>query len=295
MEESILQKNITGNIQSVLDQVFGEEKEKQELINLFLSIQEENRQNNKEILEVIDTMRLEFRESLQKQTTILTDSVLQIQESIPELDIGTIIEQISATIIANIPEPIPGEPGLPGISPNMDEIVQKAVSVVSGRIKNGRTPVKGIDYHDGENFDPQIFIDYIKNNKFKPEDIEGLEQLITARQEQISRRGYLHGGGDTVAAGSNITITTDGNGKKVISAISGSSIASVDLSSQCTGSNRVFTVPANSGFLSLMGSDAPIIYQLNVDYTGSGTTTLTLDSGVNPPSLGATLELIYSE
>lgn len=101
MEESILQKNITGNIQSVLDQVFGEEKEKQELINLFLSIQEENRQNNKEILEFIDTMRLEFRESLQKQTIILTDSVLQIQESIPELDIETIIEQISATIIAN--------------------------------------------------------------------------------------------------------------------------------------------------------------------------------------------------
>lgn len=50
--------------------------------------------------------------------------------------------------------------------------------------------------------------------------IEGLEQTISAFQSQLGR-GYLHGGGDTVVAGTNITITTNSAGQKVISASGG--------------------------------------------------------------------------
>lgn len=53
--------------------------------------------------------------------------------------------------------------------------------------------------------------------KLKTKDIDGLEQTIQAFQSQLGR-GYLHGGGDTVVAGTGITITTNANGNKVISA-----------------------------------------------------------------------------
>lgn len=68
---------------------------------------------------------------------------------------------------------------------------------------------------------------------------------------------------------------------------------STDLSAQCNGVNKVFTVPTNTAFILLTGTDSPQIYRPIVDYTGSGTTTLTLDAGVNAPSLGATLILTY--
>ncbi len=64
-----------------------------------------------------------------------------------------------------------------------------------------------------------------------------------------------------------------------------------DLSSQCNGSNLIFTIPTFTTILSLVGTDAPIIYRPLIDFTASGT-TLTL-MGVNPPSLGATLLLTY--
>lgn len=75
---------------------------------------------------------------------------------------------------------------------------------------------------------------------------------------------------------------------------SGGSITySYDLSSQCDGVNKVFTVPANTNFVQLSGTDSPIIYKPITDYTGTGTTTLTLDAGINAPSSGATLILLY--
>lgn len=75
---------------------------------------------------------------------------------------------------------------------------------------------------------------------------------------------------------------------------SGGSITySFDLSSQCDGVNKIFTVPSNTNFVLLTGTDAPIIYKLNTDYTGSGTTTLTLTAAVFAPSSGATLILTY--
>lgn len=61
------------------------------------------------------------------------------------------------------------------------------------------------------------------NFKLKSEHISGLDQTINAFWNQVGRRGYLHGGGDTVVAGTNVTITTNKNGQKVISASGGAS------------------------------------------------------------------------
>ena len=70
--------------------------------------------------------------------------------------------------------------------------------------------------------DPMSVIDKILKlapDKFqlKTDNISGLAQTIRAFQSQIGTRGYLHGGGDTVTAGTNVTITTNSAGQKVIS------------------------------------------------------------------------------
>ena len=59
--------------------------------------------------------------------------------------------------------------------------------------------------------------------KFTMDNVEGLKQTMSAFQSQLGR-GYLHGGGDTVAAGTNITITTNAAGQKVINATSGTTL-----------------------------------------------------------------------
>lgn len=59
--------------------------------------------------------------------------------------------------------------------------------------------------------------------KLKSSNIDGLDQTISSFRHQISTRGYLHGGGDTVVAGTNITITPNANGTKTIASTGGSS------------------------------------------------------------------------
>lgn len=67
-----------------------------------------------------------------------------------------------------------------------------------------------------------------------------------------------------------------------------------DLSSLTDGATKSFTIPANTRIVWVGGSDAPGgQYTQTTDYTGSGTTTLTLTSAVAAPSQGATLHIIY--
>lgn len=78
--------------------------------------------------------------------------------------------------------------------------------------------------------------------KFKKEHIDGLEQTLSAFDHQL-RQGYLHGAGDTVTAGSNIVITTNSNGQKVISSTGGvGSWSTPPETPQPDGSVTVFTV-----------------------------------------------------
>lgn len=76
---------------------------------------------------------------------------------------------------------------------------------------------------------------------------------------------------------------------------SGSTIASYDLSDLLDGATKSFAVPANTQFLELKGSQFPFIYRKTTDFTGTGTTTLTLTAEVDAPQAGQTLILLYEE
>lgn len=67
-----------------------------------------------------------------------------------------------------------------------------------------------------------------------------------------------------------------------------------DLSDQCDGVTKSFTIPANSRVVLVQSTDAPSgILRKTVDWTGSGSTTLQLTAAVVAPAQGATLSLLY--
>ena len=68
-----------------------------------------------------------------------------------------------------------------------------------------------------------------------------------------------------------------------------------DLSAQCNGSNKVFTVPDVyvSGSLHLTGTHFPIIYRPGTDFTETGPAQITLASGTQAPNADDTLILQY--
>lgn len=74
----------------------------------------------------------------------------------------------------------------------------------------------------------------------------------------------------------------------------GNPVYSYDLSDQCDGSNKTFTVPAHSRAILLIGTDTPITYKPTTDFTISGI-TLSLTSQVAAPLAGATLIFVYAE
>lgn len=65
-----------------------------------------------------------------------------------------------------------------------------------------------------------------------------------------------------------------------------------DLSSQCNGSNKIFTVPRHRKIVLLTGTDFPIVYRPTTDFI-TANLILTLTSEVSAPSLGATLIFQY--
>lgn len=73
----------------------------------------------------------------------------------------------------------------------------------------------------------------------------------------------------------------------------GESTLYYDLSALCDGVTKTFTIPSNKRVLGVWGSDFPLSYRPSVDWTGSGTTTLTLTADTPAPSQGANLFILY--
>lgn len=154
-------------------------------------------------------------------------------------------EKLTDLITPLIPEPIPGEKGEKGdpgndaepidtdqlkaeilaeipIAPVIDET--KLLKKFLAQVPKNKASLKIIQ----ESFetDPMSVIDKILSLpedkfKLKSSQIDGLEQTLSSFRNQISSRGYLHGGGDTVVAGNNITIVSNSNGTKTINASGG--------------------------------------------------------------------------
>lgn len=112
--------------------------------------------------------------------------------------------------------------------------------------------------------------------KISHKNIEGLDDKFAETRSQVRNEVEQYG---------KNTWKRGGGG-------SGGTIQVADLSAQCNGSTKVFTIPSFTTIIGLVGTDAPIVYRPIVDFTVAAI-TLTLGAGVNAPSQGATLLLTY--
>lgn len=79
----------------------------------------------------------------------------------------------------------------------------------------------------------------LRKKKLKTDDIFDLNEKFEVLRREIRSASKMRGGGDTVSAGTNIAITVDSNGVKVISS-TGSGSATAPTSGVVNGVNRTF-------------------------------------------------------
>lgn len=154
----------------------------------------------------------------------------------------------------------PGEPGAPG--------------------KDGKTPQKGVDYFDGEPGKPgesvsldevaTAVIESLKKDGIPMSAISGLMNELASYRSRSMLGGQVRGGGDTVSAGTGISISYDSNGNKVIT---NTGTASNEIWGEVpTGSGTAFTIAntPTAGTLRLYRGGIRLIEGVGEDYTLSG-------------------------
>lgn len=144
-------------------------------------------------------------------------------------------ERLNAIAVIQGP---PGQQGKPGAAIKGDAGEPAVIDygfLISEVLDKLPTPKDGVSPIVDEEKLLEALFARIKQKGLKLSDIVGLEETITSfSNRMMNKEPYLHGGGDTVSAGSNITITNT-NGTKVISATSSA------------GTNVRDEVPAGSG------------------------------------------------
>ena len=62
-------------------------------------------------------------------------------------------------------------------------------------------------------------------------------------------------------------------------------VTATDLSASLNGVTKIFTIPANTAIVLVVSSSVPFVFRPTVDFTGTGTTTLTFTAAVDESSM----------
>lgn len=86
-------------------------------------------------------------------------------------------------------------------------------------------------------------------------------------------------------------------GSFVNATVAGTNFIREDISDQCDGVTKVFTVSNNyqSGKIYIVGTQFPRVYRPIIDFTESGSNEITLTSAVSAPATGQSLIAIYQK
>lgn len=169
-------------------------------------------------------------------------------------------EQVISAVLGKITIPKDGKPGKDAVITK--DHIEKIAEVASKKVKIPET----------KSPDPINVIDEImkmpEGKRLSSKHIDGLEQTLNSFRTQMSR-GYLHGGGDTVAAGTGITISVNSKGTKIINATgSGGSWNQDKVLTRTNGTN--YTLPSAPTSVLFLYLNGQLILNTR-DYTYSGT------------------------
>lgn len=222
---------------------------------------------------------------------VVLQKILEIQKGEPGKDAEPVdIDAVIQSILSQIKIPIPKD-GKPGRDAVVDEesIVKKVIKKIPKP-----EPVKA----------PKIDHDAIVEKIFQLLDTgkkklstkhigdfnTGLEQTIAPIR---SLAAGFRGGGDVVKAGSNITITTDADGKKVIASTSSSiTVYTETPSGLINGSNTTYTTAHTITNVYSFAINGQFLHP-TTDYTFSGT-TITMATALPASLSGTPFTITYS-
>lgn len=237
---------------------------------------EQMRQDHEAKLAEVDAKLIDHTTTVQQ---IVDDKLEEVDDTLEELkqvdftgQPGTSVshDEVVKDVLSKVFIPKPKD----GVSPVVDTL---AIAKVAARLipkpKDGVTPKI-----DSKAIAEQVF-EEIKNGKKKlslshiGDFNEGLEQ--TMRPIRSLMAGF-RGGGDVVTAGSNITITTDANGKKVITGSAGG--GNFTENEVVAGSGTTFTLAATpvAGSVKVYALGQRLV--LTTDYSIVGTAVTTVNS-----------------
>lgn len=261
-----------------------------------------------ELLNTSSEVIITVNEKFQEIDNVIADVEETISSSVQTLQDAK--EEVSAAI-AEIKNGEQGEQGEPGVNADEQAIFDRLLSEVPKRIDLAefeKTILAKVPKFNEKSFAKKIFESLPQNKaslkiitesieidpmsviekimtlplgkfKLKTENIEGLEQTMSAFRNQLGR-GYLHGGGDTVVAGSGITIDSNPNGTKTINSTGGGgspggSNTQVQFNnSGVFGGVADFTWDSGTKTLSILGGGTtPVSFAVEGVYIGSDPNT----------------------
>lgn len=185
--------------------------------------------------------------------------------------------------------------------PTKEELLAIINPLIS-EIENGETPIKGVDYPDEKQIQEYIktilkeelsdlekktndtIETAISKKKFTSKHIDGLEQTISARFNQLKAQGgYLHGGGvPSLTAGSNITLTQKSDGGYIVTSTGGSGSGfQQPTGGTVDGLNTVFVFAQAPNVIVVDGIPKQKLQSDGVTTNWTGTTTITLTIAPN--------------
>lgn len=224
---------------------------------------------------------------------MIIDILPDILEELLDKAKPELVERLAPIVKSDVIErlKVKGEPGMPG-RPGKDaqpvdenKIVQRVRALIPTP-KNGKdadedaitrkilakmpTPKNGKDaVVEHEKITKQV-VETLKEKRLKPEHIDGLGEMMESYWKKVraqNRSGVLRGGGDIVAAGTGIAVTSVG-GQKVISVTgSGSGITIETPAGVVNGSNATFTPTKRPLYVISDG----VTYFESAGYTWTGT------------------------
>jgi hypothetical protein len=145
-------------------------------------------------------------------------------------------QELLSLIKPLIPSPVPGpkgDEGKPGKNPDPTEVMRLVLTKLP--LFKGTPETPEIDVAE--------IISAITKKKLSISSIEGLRELLSSLQGRVSG-AYLHGGGDTVKAGTNITLTRNADGTTTITAAGGGGFSTLTATETPNGSRTAFTFAA---------------------------------------------------
>lgn len=186
----------------------------------------------------------------------------------PTINTGAIIESVKEQVVAGLPPPkiVKAPPAVV----NEERIAARVLKLTQKK----EVTAPEIDH---EKLADIVVKKISEGKKLKTKHIDGLDAEMATQRSQLAGKIYgkdtwARGAGDTVDAGSNITITNTSDGKKRINSTGGSSTIYNDaVSGVIDGVNTVFTVAhtISSPIILILANSS---YQATVDYNTGGTT-----------------------